>query len=94
MDGIRFHSKKEARRWGELKLLEKAGEIWLLRRQLKYTLLVNDHQVGAYIADFSYFSYDGLVVEDVKSPITRRNPVYQLKKKLMFAIHGITIVET
>lgn len=34
VDGIRFDSLKEARRWGELRLLEKAGEIRNLRRQV------------------------------------------------------------
>lgn len=35
----------------------------------------------------------GLVVEDVKSPATRKLPLYRLKAKLMKAIHGIEIRE-
>jgi hypothetical protein len=40
VDGIRFHSKKEARRYKELKLLEKAGEIWDLKLQPAFPLMV------------------------------------------------------
>ena len=39
VDGFEFQSKKEAYRWQELRLLEKAGEISDLRRQVKYTLI-------------------------------------------------------
>ena len=38
-DGIEFDSRKEARRWTELKLLERAGEIKDLQRQVKYILI-------------------------------------------------------
>ncbi len=38
-DGIEFDSRKEARRWNELKLLERAKEIKDLQRQVKYTLI-------------------------------------------------------
>ena len=39
VDGITFDSRKEAKRYQELKLLEKAGEIKDLRRQVKYELI-------------------------------------------------------
>ena len=39
IDGVKYDSKKEARRWQELKLLEKAGEIYDLRRQVKFVLI-------------------------------------------------------
>lgn len=39
VDGITFDSRKEARRFTELKLLEKAGEIVELRRQVKFVLI-------------------------------------------------------
>lgn len=53
-----------------------------------------------YKADFSYSTpfRPGIrgkdIVEDVKSEITRKNPVYRIKKKLMKAIYGIDILET
>ena len=39
-----FDSKREYRRWCELKLLEKAGEIWGLERQVKYVLIPAQHE--------------------------------------------------
>lgn len=36
-----------------------------------------------YIADFTYMVGSTLVIEDVKSEITRKNPVYTMKKKMM-----------
>ena len=39
VDGIRFHSTKEAARYGELKLLLKAGDARQLRLQPRYALI-------------------------------------------------------
>lgn len=39
IDGVIHHSKKEARRWNELLLLESAGEIYDLKRQVKFVLI-------------------------------------------------------
>ena len=91
VDGITFHSKKEARRYGELKLLEKLGEIKNLELQKRYKLMVNDKHICSYDADFVYEENGRLVVEDVKGKPT---PEYKLKAKLMEAIYGITIYET
>lgn len=38
-DGEQFDSKKEANRWAELRILEKAGQISDLRRQVKFVLI-------------------------------------------------------
>lgn len=95
VDGIVFDSKKEAKRYGELRLLLKAGKIGLLRRQVEYKLEVNGEKVASYVADYVYFdlSTGQEVVEDVKSTETRKLRVYRLKKKLMKSIYGITIKE-
>lgn len=92
VDGIRFASKAEANRYGELKLMEYAGEIELLRLQPRYPLHVNGVKVADYMADFSYHETNTgkRVVEDVKGVKT---PVYKLKRRLMKAIHDIEIVE-
>ena len=46
-----------------------------------------------YIADFTYVDGEGrFIIEDVKSEITRKNPVYAIKKKLM-AGEGYKITE-
>ena len=47
----------------------------------------------SYIADFTYKKDRRTVVEDVKSPITRKEATYILKRKLMLHVHGIRITE-
>lgn len=95
-----FDSAKEFRRWQELKLLERAGEIGNLHRQTPFGLIppqrVNGKLVErgvTYYADFTYITKDGkFVVEDAKSPATRTQ-VYRIKRKLMLQVHGIQITE-
>lgn len=93
VDGERFDSRKEYDRYAALRLLEMAGEINGLQRQKPYELIVNGVKVCRYVPDFVYYEMGALIVEDVKSPATRKNAAYRLKKKLMQAIHGITIRE-
>lgn len=50
-------------------------------------------QECAYYADFTYMEQSKLVVEDVKSEITRKNSEYIIKRKLMRYVHGIAIKE-
>lgn len=92
-DGQKFDSVKEYHRWGCLRLLERAGAISNLKRQVKYELIPK--QVGEracnYIADFTYMEDGRLVVEDVKGVKT---DAYKIKKKLMLWVHGIRIRET
>ena len=91
IDGIKFDSKAEGRRYKTLKLLERAGEITNLELQPRYDLIINEIKCGFYKADFRYLQDNELVVEDVKGVKT---PVYNLKKKLIKAIYGIEILET
>lgn len=93
IDGITFDSAKEARRWAELRLLERAGEIEGLVRQVKFELIpANDRfRACTYIADFVYMDKDGhLVVEDTKG---YRTAEYRIKQKLMYDRHRIEIQE-
>lgn len=98
VDGITFDSKREAKRYCELKLLQTAGEISELNTQPVFRLSVPDATSGGvaevckYIGDFRYVKNGQVVVEDVKSKPTM-TPIYRLKKKLMRALHGIEIVE-
>ena len=101
IDGIKFASKKEANRYAELVLMEKAHEITGLERQRKFTLIgAQRDSTGrvierpcVYIADFAYKDQDGnTVVEDTKSPATR-TPAYVIKRKLMLSIYGIMVRE-
>lgn len=87
-----FASKREARRFDELKLLERAGEISELSCQPGFRLEVNGDLICKYIADFSYRDKQGMpITEDVKGVKT---PAYVIKRKLMKAIYGIIIKET
>jgi len=93
VEGITFDSKKEARRYLQLKLLVRAGAITDLELQPKFDLIVNGTKCGFYKADFRYVNkgVNEVIVEDVKG---MKTPVYNLKKKLIKAIYGIEIFET
>lgn len=97
-DGMKFDSVKEYRRWSELSLLEKAGQVHGLERQTSFELIPaqrTDSKVVErackYVADFTYYLSDGTyVVEDTKGFKTKD---YIIKRKLMLWIHGIRIHE-
>ena len=100
-DDILFDSKKEAQRYAELRVLEKAGEISSFERQKCYELQPGFRFKGKWIRPIQYFAdfyyYDNKsgewVVEDVKSQATRGNPVYNMKRKMMMYVHHIEIKE-
>lgn len=89
IDGITFDSHKEAQRYAELKMLEKAGVISELELQKKFELQPAFYYQGHkqrpiyYVCDFYYREGDRYVIEDVKSAITKNNAVYKLKRKMM-----------
>ena len=89
--GIVFDSKKEANRYGELRLLERFGKIANLKLQPEFACVVNGKKVCKYTADFRYTTPSGEVIEDVKGVKTT---VYRIKKKLVEALFGIEITET
>ena len=100
VDGITFDSVKEANRWQELKLLEKAGEIYDLQRQVPFVVIptqkddngkVIEREVR-YVADFTYKEKGSLVrvVEDAKGVRTKE---YILKRKMLLWRCGIRIKE-
>lgn len=97
--GKTFDSRKEASRWAELRLLERAGKITELRRQVSYVLIpVQRDDAGklleracVYKADFVYCKDGKTIVEDVKG---MRTPEYIIKRKLMLQVYGIRIKET
>lgn len=95
VDGIVFHSKKEASRYRQLKLMERAKAIQDLKLQVAFPLIKKSEHGREikYIADFVYYDNGHLVVEDVKSRATV-TPVYKLKRRLMQEMYGITIKET
>lgn len=115
-DGYKFDSEKERKRYYELRLLEKAGEIHSLKVHPVYrferhigagdwdTIRLDNGRLLKYIPDFSYcrttgldrpggFVKNELIVEDVKSPMTRKLPAYRIKKALMRFWFGIEVKE-
>lgn len=93
-DGQVFDSKKEYRRWCELVLLEKAGEISQLRRQVVFELIPKQDGERAckYVADFVYCDQTGkTVVEDCKG---LRTDAYRIKRKLFQWRYDMKIKET
>jgi hypothetical protein len=91
LNGIKFPSQRESYRWQKLKIVEKAGAISDLRRQVTYKLRVNGVHITNYRADFVYVRNGETVVEDSKGFLTKE---YLIKRALMKAIYGITILET
>ena len=92
LDGHDFDSRKEANRYAELSLMQKAGVIKNLELQKPFVLQEGFRDRDGkwqrpvkYVADFVYTdtATGEQVIEDVKSPGTRENAVYKLKRKLM-----------
>lgn len=92
-EGNVHDSGKEYRRWQVLELRERAGEIRSLRRQVPYALVHDGVLVCRYVADFVYTEGEATIVEDVKSPATRKLEAYRIKKNLMKAIHKLEVRE-
>ena len=88
LDGKKFQSTKEAKRYIQLRAMQAAGEITHLHCQTPFEL-----SVCKFIADFTYTRNGELIVEDAKSSVTRKLAVYRLKKKLMKAELNIEIIE-
>lgn len=98
-----FDSKREARRYMDLWLMQRAGEISDLRTQVKYPLLPKQvHPDGKkeraidYVADFVYEKDGEMVVEDSKGFRNTASAAYRLfvmKRKMMLYFHGITVME-
>ena len=91
VDGITFDSKKEAKRYIQLRALERSGVISELGFQPRFDIIVNGTKCGFYKADFEYIEDGKRVIEDVKG---FKTPIYNLKKKLVKALYNIDIFET
>ena len=95
-DGLTFDSRKEARRYAELKLLLRAGKITDLELQKEFILIPKltvkgkTERAVKYKADFVYKENGEMVVEDVKGLRTKE---YIIKRKLMLFVHNIAIKE-
>ena len=95
VDGQTFDSAKEARRYAELCLLERAGEITDLEIQPVFPVAIAGKHFCRYTGDFSYRDRAGrFVVEDVKSKGgTSKDAAYRLRKKAAELAYSITVTE-
>lgn len=96
LDGMFFHSEAEGNRYMQLRLLEQAGRITRIERQVPYQIQIDGIHICTYNADFRYFILDpqggtqAIVIEDVKG---QRTHEFILKKKLVEAKHKVRIIE-
>ena len=90
-----FDSKKELDRYIVLRMLQTSHEIKDLKCHVNFDLESNDTRIAYYEADFVYIilKSGAQVVEDVKSPATRKLSTYRLKNKMMLEQYGVTIKE-
>ena len=91
--GYKFDSKWEAERYGQLASMQMAGVVEDLERQVKFDIIVNDHKICKYIADFVYIlthenGKKEKIIEDAKGVQTTD---FKIKKKLMKAVFDIEI---
>ena len=107
VDGIKFDSKREAKRYQALQLLVKSGIIKDLRLQVRFRFnmevagdetefkfhLSTTKRKRSYIADFVYWDCQkkAWIVEDCKG---FKTPEYKYKKKLMKDVFGVDILES
>lgn len=102
MDGIVFDSITEMKRYADLKLLQRAGEIRELQYQPKFDIKVREFHICYYSPDFTYIyeHSNAVVVEDVKGwkvskktgkMLPRVNREFGIKVKLMQAVFGLKV---
>jgi len=100
-NGMTFDSGRELERWQELELMQRAGEISDLQRQVPFELagsvVLGGRKKPAirYIADFAYWDLCGCpayIVEDAKSPHLRNDPVFRMKMHLLKLVHNIEVI--
>jgi hypothetical protein len=96
--GLIFDSKRESSRWSQLVLMEKAGVISQLERQITFELIPKQRLSNGkceralkYILDFRYVKDGVTIFDDSKG---KRTADYVIKRKLMLYVHGIEILET
>lgn len=93
-DGHKFDSRSELNRYVTLKGMAESGLIRALRVHPRYPLHApNGELIGEYIADFDYHQEGKLVIEDCKSDRTGKQPLFQWKRRHVWAEYRIEIRE-
>ena len=103
IDGIKFDSTRESKRYEELRLAERAGRIkdlevqpvFILVKSVKFSGDKKATPAMRYTADFRYYDIKKgkVIVEDVKSKATAKLTDYRMRRHMMLAFHGIEILE-
>jgi hypothetical protein len=108
INGVRFDSRREARRWNELLLLERAGKITDLKRQVEFELIPAQREPdtigvrggvkkGKVIEQKCSYVADFTYMENGKLVVEDTKGVrtrdYILKRKMLLYFHGIRIKE-
>ena len=90
IDGFQFDSAAEANRYGELKLLERAGEIERLQVHPRFAIEMNGTKICVVELDFSFFDTAKEMTRyiDVKGVDTALS---KLKRKLIKAAYAIEV---
>lgn len=96
VDGVRFDSKREAKRWFDLVNQVRAGQIAHLERQVSYVLAPSVRIAGEkrarpemkYTADFTYYRDGQKIVEDAKG---HADTAFRIRQHLMKSVHGIDV---
>jgi predicted alpha/beta hydrolase family esterase len=99
VDGIQFDSRIEAHRYGQLLVLQRAGQIRNLQVHPKYVLapaVVLDGRTKPELRYFGDFAYEEgpdwqLVVEDTKNPFSATKDAFRIKRHLMKSVYDIEV---
>lgn len=94
VDGLKFDSLKESRRWNDLKIRQRIGEIKNLARQIPFKLRAHGQDICVLRMDFTYDEKQGdkwvTVFEDVKG-YDGGTPSWKLKSKIFEAQFNVKI---
>lgn len=95
VDGIVFDSVREAKRYGELRLLERAKKIDRVLCQVPFDVMVKGKLLCRFTVDFAYrdLAKSVTIYEEVKSTGTAKDAAYRLRRKAAEQFHGIKITE-
>jgi hypothetical protein len=91
LGGVVFASKKEMKRYAELQLLQRAGEVQDLELQPEFRVSINDQHFCTYTADFAYTEKGQRVIEELKSTGTAKDAAYRLRKKAAELFYNIKV---
>ena len=94
MDGVVFASEAEMKRFADLQMLERAGEISDLRRQQSYDIEIKGHHFCTFTPDHEYLNKKGTpIIEEFKTGMSVKDKDYQLRKRAFELYYGLTVTE-